>query len=77
MLSPVLPSGEKGKVLSYHENTRNSPIQPSWVPPNCRFELDDAEKEWTWPWNSFDFIHLRNLAQAIMDWPRLLSQAYQ
>jgi cyclopropane fatty-acyl-phospholipid synthase-like methyltransferase len=23
-----------------------SPIQPSWVPPNCRFEVDDAERRW-------------------------------
>ena len=26
-----------------------SPIQPSWVPPNCKFEIDDAEREWTHP----------------------------
>lgn len=24
-----------------------SPIQPKWVPPNCNFELDDVEKNWT------------------------------
>jgi cyclopropane fatty-acyl-phospholipid synthase-like methyltransferase len=24
-----------------------SPIQPVWIPPNCRFEVDDAEQEWT------------------------------
>lgn len=24
-----------------------SPIQPSWVPTNCRFEVDDATLEWT------------------------------
>lgn len=23
-----------------------SPIQPKWVPPNCRFEVDDFEQEW-------------------------------
>lgn len=23
-----------------------SPIQPAWVPPNCRFIVDDAELEW-------------------------------
>jgi len=27
---------------------RNSPIQPRWVPPNCRFEVDDTELEWTY-----------------------------
>lgn len=24
-----------------------SPIQPDWVPPNCRFEVDDAELDFT------------------------------
>ncbi len=23
-----------------------SPIQPTWVPPNVRFYVDDAESEW-------------------------------
>ncbi|KAF8248365.1 S-adenosyl-L-methionine-dependent methyltransferase [Wilcoxina mikolae CBS 423.85] len=54
-----------------------SPVQPQWVPPNCRFELDDAEREWTYRSDSFDFIHLRNLAQAVTDWPKLLAQAYR
>jgi hypothetical protein len=24
------------------------PIQPPWVPPNCRFEIDDVEEDWTY-----------------------------
>ncbi|KAJ4405424.1 hypothetical protein N0V85_004678 [Neurospora sp. IMI 360204] len=36
-----------------------TPIQPSWVPANVRFELDDCNQEWTWPDNTFDFIHAR------------------
>lgn len=23
-----------------------SPIQPTWVPPNCKFEVDDLEQDW-------------------------------
>jgi tRNA G46 methylase TrmB len=23
-----------------------SPIQPQWVPPNLKFEIDDFEREW-------------------------------
>lgn len=23
-----------------------SPVQPSWVPPNCKFEIDDFELDW-------------------------------
>ena len=26
-----------------------SPVQPSWVPPNCRFEIDDFELDWQEP----------------------------
>ena len=38
-----------------------SPIQPSWVPPNVHFQIDDCILDWTWPENYFDFIHIRNL----------------
>ncbi|EGR45584.1 uncharacterized protein TRIREDRAFT_110877 [Trichoderma reesei QM6a] len=38
-----------------------SPIQPTWVPPNCIFHLEDAQLEWTYPPESFDFIHIRAL----------------
>ncbi|KAF8246596.1 S-adenosyl-L-methionine-dependent methyltransferase [Wilcoxina mikolae CBS 423.85] len=54
-----------------------SPIQPGWVPPNCRFQADDAELDWTFEESSYDFIHSRNLAQAISDWPKLMSQMYR
>ncbi|KAF8248379.1 S-adenosyl-L-methionine-dependent methyltransferase [Wilcoxina mikolae CBS 423.85] len=54
-----------------------SPIQPKWVPPNCRFEVDDAEQEWTHKSDSFDFIHSRCLGQAITDWPTVMSEMYR
>ncbi|CCX31508.1 Similar to mRNA 3' acc. no. Q4IPA4 [Pyronema omphalodes CBS 100304] len=54
-----------------------SPIQPTWVPPNCRFEVDDLEKEWTYKPNHFDFIFARCIAQAITDWPAVMKQAYR
>ncbi|KAJ5591828.1 uncharacterized protein N7459_002197 [Penicillium hispanicum] len=54
-----------------------SPIQPSWVPPNLRFLVDDAESPWLFSANRpFDFIHARDLGGAIANWPRLLQQAY-
>ncbi|PGH18639.1 hypothetical protein AJ79_00418 [Helicocarpus griseus UAMH5409] len=52
-----------------------SPIQPAWVPPNCKFEVDDIEQLWQYS-KRFDFIHGRALAGSIKDWPRLLRQAY-
>ncbi|KAF6820959.1 methyltransferase domain-containing protein [Colletotrichum sojae] len=54
-----------------------SPIQPEYLPPNVRFIIDDAEAEWLHPDNSVDFVHLRHMAPAIKDWPRLLAQAYR
>jgi methylase of polypeptide subunit release factors len=39
-----------------------SPIQPDWVPSNCKFYVEDAECEWMYPVNEhFDFIHGRGL----------------
>lgn len=39
-----------------------SPIQPKWVAPNVKFEIDDLEKDWTFKENYFDFIHSRELS---------------
>ncbi|KAF6844657.1 methyltransferase domain-containing protein [Colletotrichum musicola] len=52
-----------------------SAIQPGYVPPNCRFELDDIEKEWTWS-QPFDFIFIRSMTGAITDWPGLIEKAF-
>jgi hypothetical protein len=46
------------------------------VPPNCYFDIDDAEKDWQYAPNSFDFIHNRNFVCAIRDWQRLIGQAF-
>ncbi|KAF8468197.1 S-adenosyl-L-methionine-dependent methyltransferase [Kalaharituber pfeilii] len=51
-----------------------SPIQPTWVPPNCRFEIDDIEQEWTHQKASFDYIHARYLFGSIENWPALIDQ---
>ncbi|CRG86025.1 hypothetical protein PISL3812_03028 [Talaromyces islandicus] len=53
-----------------------SPIQPSWVPPNLSFQMDDAEADWTFS-RKFDLIHFQSLNGCIRDWKRLLSQAYE
>ncbi|CAG2001950.1 unnamed protein product [Fusarium graminearum] len=54
-----------------------SPIQPSWVPPNVKFELEDATNTWSWPDNYFDFIHIRYLIGAIADWGALFKEAFR
>ncbi|KAB2575729.1 Methyltransferase type 11 [Lasiodiplodia theobromae] len=52
-----------------------SPVQPSFVPPNVRFEIDDVEADWLHS-APFDFIHSRFMAGAIKNWPRLMRQAH-
>ncbi|KAG0634483.1 S-adenosyl-L-methionine-dependent methyltransferase, partial [Tuber brumale] len=54
-----------------------SPIQPSWVPPNVVFQIDDAESDWTFARDSFDLIHMRHLNGGIKDWGRLIKQAFK
>lgn len=54
-----------------------SPTQPSWVPINVEFEIDDITQEWTHPPCSFDFIHARALAGCIPSWSTFLSRAYR
>ena len=53
-----------------------SPIQPSWVPPNCSFHIEDAQLEWTYSPSSFDFVHIRALYGSIKDWPALYHEAF-
>ncbi|OCL06650.1 S-adenosyl-L-methionine-dependent methyltransferase [Glonium stellatum] len=52
-----------------------SPIQPTEVPPNCSFLIDDADHDWVFR-EPFDFIHSRAMMAAFKDWPRYLSQCY-
>ncbi|KAL4782496.1 S-adenosyl-L-methionine-dependent methyltransferase [Aspergillus varians] len=52
-----------------------SPIQPSFVPPNLRFEIDDATETWVYPENYFDLVHVRSLYGAVADWPAFYQNA--
>ncbi|PCD43169.1 hypothetical protein AU210_002271 [Fusarium oxysporum f. sp. radicis-cucumerinum] len=54
-----------------------SPCQPQWVPPNLRFEIDDATQPWTWKEDYFSFIHIRYLFGSIKDWNSLFREAYR
>jgi SAM-dependent methyltransferase len=52
-----------------------SPIQPEWVPGNCRFHVDDFEDEWTYrPDEKFDYIHGRAISGAVADWAEFYKQ---
>ncbi|OBT81149.1 hypothetical protein VE02_10056 [Pseudogymnoascus sp. 03VT05] len=54
-----------------------SPTQPSFVPPNLHFELDDAQLDWTFNDGTFDYVHLRCLFGAISNWPKFYSDAFR
>ena len=52
-----------------------SPIQPTYAPPNCKWEVEDFENEWTFK-QKFDFVHGRMLLTSVADFPRLMRQTY-
>jgi len=55
-----------------------SPIQPTWVPPNCKFYVEDLESPWNYAVaEHFDFIHGRGLCGSVADWKKLFAQAYE
>ncbi|KAK4447236.1 S-adenosyl-L-methionine-dependent methyltransferase [Podospora aff. communis PSN243] len=54
-----------------------SPIQPSWTPPNLKFEIEDCTQTWSFPDNSFDYVHIRWLVGSIPDWNALFAEAYR
>ncbi|EEU36135.1 uncharacterized protein NECHADRAFT_72861 [Fusarium vanettenii 77-13-4] len=53
-----------------------SPIQPSWVPPNLKFEIEDCTRPWTFRPDTFDYIHMRYLVGSVKDWNGLFEQAF-
>ena len=53
-----------------------SPIQPAFVPPNCKFEVDDFNNEWIFS-HRFDFVHGRALVGSSTDYPAIIRQSYE
>lgn len=52
-----------------------SPIQPTLVPPNCRFVVDDFEEEWLFR-QKFDLIHGRMLVGAMSNPASIFRKAF-
>jgi len=52
-----------------------SPIQPSSVPVNCTFEVDDAEDEWVYS-HKFDYIHARGVVTCFRDAREVIRSAF-
>jgi SAM-dependent methyltransferase len=53
-----------------------SPIQPSFLPPNVSFQVDDLEEPWTFR-EKFDFIYSRMMTASFADWPRFFEQCFE
>lgn len=55
-----------------------SPIQPTLAPPNVKWEIDDAEDDWTWPPDHFDLIYSQfMLSGSIADFRKYFRQAFR
>jgi hypothetical protein len=54
-----------------------SPTQPSLVPPNLSFEVDDFTEPWLYGKESFDFIHARSLYGCVADWATFYKEALE
>ncbi|KAI5789298.1 S-adenosyl-L-methionine-dependent methyltransferase, partial [Pyronema domesticum] len=53
-----------------------SPVQPTWIPSNCSFEVDDYLRPWLYPPGSFDLIHARGCYGSVSDWSLFSTEAY-
>jgi SAM-dependent methyltransferase len=51
-----------------------SPIQPSYVPPNVQFEIDDFCDTWTYTASTFDMVHARQIYGCVSDYPKLYGE---
>ncbi|PCG99301.1 Hypothetical protein PENO1_053830 [Penicillium occitanis (nom. inval.)] len=72
-LSPI--TSHPQNVLDIGTGRGDWAIDFAEVPPNCTFEIDDAEDDWLYN-QEFDLIHTRTICGAIRDWPRFHKQAF-
>lgn len=51
-----------------------SPIQPAWIPPNLKFEIDDYNKDWL-DASRYDLVHSREILGTVPDWVAFYKKA--
>ncbi|KAH7311473.1 methyltransferase domain-containing protein [Stachybotrys elegans] len=68
---------EMGDLLPQAEIIGNdlSAVQPTRVPPNVKFEIDDVESPWLYN-EPFDYIFSRYMAGSILNWPTYINNIY-
>ncbi len=52
-----------------------SPIQPSWVPPNLKFVVDDLEDDWVYG-SGWDYVHFRDMAVHLQKLQKTIDQVF-
>ncbi|KAK1498233.1 TAM domain methyltransferase [Colletotrichum tamarilloi] len=52
-----------------------SAVQPEFVPPNVKFEIDDIDQPWTFS-KPFDYIHSRMMNSSIKDWKAYIQTCF-
>ncbi|OHF01203.1 TAM domain methyltransferase [Colletotrichum orchidophilum] len=52
-----------------------SAVQPDFVPPNVKFEIDDIDQPWTFS-EPFDYIHSRMMNSSIKDWKAYIQTCF-
>ncbi|QGA13781.1 hypothetical protein EYB26_001432 [Talaromyces marneffei] len=52
-----------------------SPVQPTEVPPNVHFLVEDATEEWLWEPNHFDYIRIGNMTGCLPSTKDVLKKA--
>ncbi|KAM5359062.1 hypothetical protein ACJA88_015229 [Fusarium oxysporum] len=72
-LSPIQPSMY---ALLWNTDSLITERHKSRVVPNCRFEIDDLEDNWTFK-HQFDFIFIRSMIASFKSWPDILSKAFE
>lgn len=83
LLSPAIPLSNSPRHRSVTHTTRIVPKPSSLipiadfssVPPNCQFEINDAEEEWIFN-KQFDYIHARAMVSCFRDPPSVLRSIY-
>lgn len=53
-----------------------SPIQPQFIPPNVKFEIDDLEKPWTFT-QGFDFVFSRMMTGSFANWKQYIERCFE
>jgi SAM-dependent methyltransferase len=53
-----------------------APIQPTFVPPNCEFQIHDAESLWNFA-TPFKLVHLCYADTWVRDWPKMAHQTFE